>query len=123
MLKPWIPHHSWNGAEDVGSGSDAQSRLLSMAIADAAGNGLLNITDQFLLLLLALLQMLLALLFLQCLQSWSSMAPSEELNLFFRCMFIMSLMVPMHVSYESYVLYALMTLVRERARATKYLYL
>ena len=93
MLKPWIPRHSWNGAEGVGSGSDAQSRLLSMAIADAAGNGLLNITDQFL-----------ALMFLQCLQSWSSMAPSEELNLFFRCMFIMSLMVPMHVSYESYVL-------------------
>ena len=39
------------------------------------------------------------------------MAPSEELNLFFRCMFFMSLMVPMHVSYESYVLYALVILV------------
>ena len=100
MLKPWIPHHSWNGAEDVGSGSDAQSRLLGMAIADAAGNGLLAILGQFL-----------ALLSIQCLQSWNSMAPSEELNLFFRCMFIMSLMVPMHVSYESYVLYALMILV------------
>ena len=47
----------------------------------------------------------------QCLQSWSSMAPSQELNLFFRCMFFMSLMVLMHVSYESYVLYALMILV------------
>ena len=34
-----------------------------------------------------------------------------SLNLFSRCMFFMSLMVPMHVSYESYVLYALMILV------------
>jgi len=68
-----------------------------MAIADAAGNGLLAIIMQFL-----------AQMSIQCLQSWSSMAPSEELNLFFRCMFFMSLMALMHVSYESYVLYALM---------------